>query len=200
MRAPGVRGRVRVDAADSDEALVARALGGDRRAFDELYERHADTVWRWLTRLLGPDPDREDLAQQIFSEVFDSLHRFRGDARFRTFLYRVVVNTAVDQLNRRRRRRDGDDVAELVDVVADPGRSPEQSAEQRQQVASALELLDRIKPKKRVAFLLRVVEGLSLEEVAEVVDASVPAVAQRVRHASMELRALQARRDGRSGA
>jgi RNA polymerase sigma-70 factor (ECF subfamily) len=191
---------VREGAADSDEALVARALGGERRAFDELYERHADTVWRWLTRLLGPDPDREDLAQQIFSEVFDALHRFRGDARFRTFLYRVVVNTAVDQLNRRRRRRDGDDVAELVDVVADPGRSPEQSAEQRQQVASALELLDRIKPKKRVAFLLRVVEGLSLEEVAEVVDASVPTVAQRVRHASIELRALQARRDGRSGA
>lgn len=200
MRAPGARGRVREGAADSDEALVARALGGERRAFDELYERHADTVWRWLTRLLGPDPDREDLAQQIFSEVFDALHRFRGDARFRTFLYRVVVNTAVDQLNRRRRRRDGDDVAELVDVVADPGRSPEQSAEQRQQVASALELLDRIKPKKRVAFLLRVVEGLSLEEVAEVVDASVPTVAQRVRHASIELRALQARRDGRSGA
>jgi RNA polymerase sigma-70 factor (ECF subfamily) len=191
---------VREGAADSDEALVARALGGERRAFDELYERHADTVWRWLTRLLGPDPDREDLAQQIFSEVFDALHRFRGDARFRTFLYRVVVNTAVDQLNRRRRRRDGDDVAELVDVVADPGRSPEQSAEQRQQVASALELLDRIKPKKRVAFLLRVVEGLSLEEVAEVVDASVPTVAQRVRHASIELRALQVRRDGRSGA
>jgi RNA polymerase sigma-70 factor (ECF subfamily) len=191
---------VRVDAADSDEALVARALGGERRAFDELYERHADAVWRWLTRLLGPDPEREDLAQQIFSEVFDTLHRFRGDARFRTFLYRVVVNTAVDQLNRRRRRRDGHDVAELVDVVADPGRSPEQSAEQRQQVANALELLDRIKPKKRVAFLLRVVEGLSLEEVAEVVDASVATVAQRVRHASMELRALQARRDGRSGA
>ena len=57
--------------------------------------------------------------------------------------------------------------------------------------------MERVKPKKRVAFLLRVVEGLSLEEVAEIVEASVPTVAQRVRHASIELRALRARRDGR---
>jgi RNA polymerase sigma-70 factor (ECF subfamily) len=199
MRAPGVRGRARASSADSDEALVARAIGGERRAFDDLYARHVDVVWRWLTRLLGTDPEREDLAQQIFSDVFDSLDRFRGDARFSTFLYRVVVNKAVDQLERRRRRGDGKDAAELADAVPDPGHTPEQSAQQRQQVANALELLERIKPKKRVAFLLRVVEGLSLEEVAEVVEASVPTVAQRVRHASMELRALQARRDGRSG-
>jgi RNA polymerase sigma-70 factor, ECF subfamily len=200
MRAPGSRGRPRVEAADSDEVLVARAIAGERRAFDELYDRHVDTVWRWLTRLLGPDAEREDLTQQIFSDVFDTLPRFRGEARFTTFLYRIVVNTAVDQLGRRRRRRHRHDAdgAALAEVVPDPGRTPEQSAEERQQMANVFELLDRIKPKKRVAFLLRVVEGLSLEEVAEIVNASVPTVAQRVRHAAIELRALQARREGRS--
>jgi len=193
------RERARAGAAPSDEALVARAMRGDRRCFDELYERHVDTVWRWLTRLLGPDPDREDLAQQIFSEVFDRLDRFRGEARFRTFLYRIVVNVAVDQMKRRGRRLPFRAPAHLADEVPDPARTPEQSAEQSELVARAFDLLQRIKPKKRVAFLLRVIEGLSLEEIAEIVEASVPAVAQRIRHASIELRALQARRQGRSG-
>jgi RNA polymerase sigma-70 factor (ECF subfamily) len=180
--------------------MVARAMSGDRRAFDELYQRHVESVWRWLTRLLGADPEREDLAQHIFSEVFDTLGRFRGEARFRTFLYRIVVNVAVDQMKRRSRRAKRDVAAALADAVPDPARSPEENAELSELVASTFELLERIKPKKRVAFLLRVVEGLSLEEVAEVVEASVPAVAQRVRHASIELRALRARRDGRPGA
>jgi RNA polymerase sigma-70 factor, ECF subfamily len=198
MRAPGPRGRPRAETLVSDEAMVARAMAGDRRAFDELYQRHVDSVWRWLTRLLGADPEREDLAQHIFSEVFDTLGRFRGQARFRTFLYRIVVNVAVDQMKRRTRRAKRDVAATLAEAVPDPARSPEENAETRELVAGAFELLERIKPKKRVAFLLRVVEGLSLEEVADVVAASVPTVAQRVRHASIELRALRARRDGRS--
>ena len=193
------RGQAHAEAGDTDEALVARAIRGDCRSFDELYERHVDTVWRWLTRLLGPDPEREDPAQQIFSEVFHRLDRFRGEARFRTFLYRIVVNAAVDQMKRRGRRLPASVLAEAADGVPDPGRTPEQTAEQRELVADAFGLLQRIKPKKRVAFLLRVVEGLSLEEIAEIVEASVPAVAQRVRHASLELRALQTRREGRSG-
>jgi RNA polymerase sigma-70 factor, ECF subfamily len=199
MRAPGPRGRPRAETLVSDEAMVARAMTGDRRAFDELYQRHVDSVWRWLTRLLGADPEREDLAQHIFSEVFDTLARFRGEARFRTFLYRIVVNVAVDQMKRRTRRAKRDVAAALADAVPDPARSPEENAELRELVASTFELLERIKPKKRVAFLLRVVEGLSLEEVAEFTEASVSTVAQRVRHASIELRALRTRRDGRSG-
>jgi RNA polymerase sigma-70 factor (ECF subfamily) len=184
-------------AADTDEALVARAAAGDRAAFETLYERHVDTVWRQLTRLLGPDPEREDLTQQIFSELYDKLHRFRGDARFRTFLYRVVVNTAMDQLNRRR-RRGGALEPDLTEAVPDAASTPEQTAERRERVATALDLLDRLKPKKRVAFLLRVVEGLSLEEVAAAVDATVPTVAQRVRHAQRELQALRERREKKS--
>ena len=196
MRATGSRGRPQAEIV-SDEAMVARALTGDRCAFEALYERHVTWVWRWLTRLLGADPEREDLAQHIFSEVFDTLDRFRGDARFRTFLYRIVVNVAVDQMKRRSRRAQRNVAAELAEGVPDPARSPEENAELRELVTSTFDLLERIKPKKRVAFLLRVVEGLSLEEVAEIVEASVPTVAQRVRHASIELRALRARRDGR---
>ncbi|HEY0714710.1 MAG TPA: sigma-70 family RNA polymerase sigma factor, partial [Polyangia bacterium] len=89
---------------DRDEDLVARALRGDRQAFDDLYRRHVDLVWGRLGRLIGPDPEREDLVQQTFLEVFRGLPRFRGDARFATFLYRVMLNLACDHLKRRGRR------------------------------------------------------------------------------------------------
>ena len=103
-REPVIRLVHRAAGTDSDQALVERARGGDRGAFDELYRRHADLVWSRLGRLLGPDPEREDLLQQIFFEVFRDLWRFRGEAAFRTFLYRVVVNIACDHLKRRARR------------------------------------------------------------------------------------------------
>ena len=184
---------------DSDQALVERARGGDRGAFDELYRRHADLVWSRLGRLLGPDPEREDLLQQIFFEVFRDLWRFRGEAAFRTFLYRVVVNIACDHLKRRARRPRPVSAADL-DGLIDNQRSPEARAVERQRLALTLSLLGRIKPKKRIAFLLRVVEGLSLEEIAEIVEARPAAVAQRVRHAHLELDRLLEKHVGKEGA
>ena len=183
--------------ADSDESLVARASGGDRRAFDDLYRRHVDQVWTRLGRLIGPDAEREDLLQQVFLAVFRSLPRFRGDASFRTFLYRIVLNSAADHLKRRRRRGGAAPAPEELDRLVDANASPEVRAAERQRLAVTFALLDRIKPKKRIAFLLRVVDGLSLEEIGELTGASAAAVAQRVRHAHRELQALAARKDRR---
>ncbi|HXI59495.1 MAG TPA: sigma-70 family RNA polymerase sigma factor [Polyangia bacterium] len=176
----------------SDESLVARAAGGDRQAFDDLYRRYVDVVWARLGRLIGPDPEREDLLQQIFLDLFRALPRFRGDASLRTFLYRIVLNTASDHLKRRRRSPAAipdDQLDELMDADA----SPEQRVAERQRLARTFAALDRLKPKKRIAFLLRVVEGLSLDEIAELTDATPAAVAQRVRHAHRELKAMTER-------
>ena len=177
----------------TDEELVAEAARGERWAFDALYQRHVDAVWRRLTRLLGPDPEREDLTQQIFLEVFRGLARFRGDASFATYLYRVATNAAYDQL-KRRGRRPVELAPDAMDVAPSVGETPEELAERKQTLAVTWSLLERIKPKKRVAFVLRVVEELSLEEVALQVDSNVPTVAQRVRHAHKELMAMLARR------
>ncbi len=175
----------------TDEELVTRAVAGDRPSFDELYRRHVDVVWSRLGRLIGPDPEREDLTQQIFLEVLRALPRFRGDATFRTFLYRVMLNVAYDHLKRRGRRAAGVPIEELDELV-DAAASPETRAALRQRLALTWTQLDRIKPKKRIAFLLRVVEGLSLEEIARLVHATPATVAQRVRHAHRELGALAA--------
>jgi RNA polymerase sigma-70 factor (ECF subfamily) len=182
----------------SDADLVRRALGGDRLAFDDLYRRHVDVVWRRLGRIIGPDGEREDLVQQIFFDVFRTLDRFRGEAAFATFLHRVMLNTAFDHLKRRARRPRNIE-PEVLALLVDPAASPEHRAQEREQLAVSSALLDRIKPKKRIAFVLRVVEGLSLEEIAGLVDATPAAVAQRIRHAQAEIEAMVARAQARSG-
>jgi RNA polymerase sigma-70 factor, ECF subfamily len=170
-----------------DRSLIDRAQKGDRRAFDDLFRHHADEVHRRLTRLVGPDPEREDLVQEVFIAVFRNIGRFRGESTFSTWLYKVVVNAAYGHLRRRKRRPMDLELAIESERLIEPGASPESKAEQREQLIRAFTYLDRLKPKKRVAFVLRVVEGLSVQEIAPIVDATPAAVSQRVRHAQLEL-------------
>jgi RNA polymerase sigma-70 factor (ECF subfamily) len=184
---------------DPDRALIERATRGDRHAFTELYRRHVDAVHRRLAHLVGPDPEREDLLQQVFLDVFRAISSFRGDSAFSTWLYRIIVNVAYEHLRRRGRRACGPLSAAELELQVAPGLCPEAAARQRQQVTLALTLLGRLKPKKRIAFVLRVVEGLSLEEIAEIVGARAPAVGQRVKQAQRELVAMYEREERKRG-
>jgi len=183
-----------------DRALVEAAATGDAAAFRELYRRHLPTVHARLTLMVGPGPEREDLIQQIFLDAYRALARFRGDARFGTFLHRIAINVACDHLEARRRSGARDaplDEAHLDRLVA-PGASPESRASQRQDLAQAFAHLEAIRPKKRIAFVLVAVQGLSLDEAAELLDASTETVKQRVLHARKEITARIARAAART--
>ena len=178
-------------AAEAAEAarLVEAAAGGDRRAFADLYRRHLDSVYARLTRVIGPAPDREDLVQQIFLDVYRALRRFRGEARFSTFLHRIVLNVAAEYLERRRRamgRTEPADARQLDALIA-PDASPEQRARRREELRRLFAQLERLSPKRRTAFVLVAVECLPLEEAASLLDANPAAVKQRVLEARREL-------------
>jgi RNA polymerase sigma-70 factor (ECF subfamily) len=168
-----------------DRALVDACRGGDRAAFATLYRRHAPTTYRRLVRLVGGRADAEDLLQQVFLEAFRSLSRFRGDSAFSTWLYRITINVAASFLRRRGRRAGEED--EALEVVPTLDDSPATLAETRELAERAARQLARLKPKHRVAFVLRHVEGLSIEEIARLVGAKGPAVAQRIRKAERVL-------------
>ena len=173
--------------APSDEELVEHGKGGDPRALQELYQRHADRVYRRLTHLVGQDPEREDLLQEVFVALFQGLKSFRGDASLNTFLFRIVANKAYDHLKRRRRRASRTYLTGTSEQMPCAEPSPERQARGSEKAALLWRCLDQLKPKKRIAFVLRVVEGQSLKEISEQVDASVYTVAQRIRHAKKEL-------------
>jgi len=186
---------------EADRALIARHQAGDPSAFAELYRTHAAAVFRRLSRVLGPVPEREDLTQDVFLALHRALPTFRGEAALSTLIHRIAINLAFEHLRRRHRRPTAAMESWFFDEMAAPGASPEAHTGTRQELARVFACLERIKPKKRIALLLRVVEGLSFEEIAELVDASPEAVAKRVQHGQRELDAhlaRAARADGRS--
>jgi len=173
-------------AAQDDSALVRAAQAGDRPAFEELYRRHVQLVYARLTRLIGFSPEREDLIQQVFWNFHLALPRYRGDASVAGFLHGIVVHVAYESLRKRRKAMRKLEDHELDRLVAADA-TPEARARQREQLARVLLLLERLKPKKRIAFVLHVVEGLPLTEVAELTGAQPRAVGQRVAYARREL-------------
>jgi RNA polymerase sigma-70 factor (ECF subfamily) len=180
---------------EEDRLLAQRAGRGDREAFGMLYQRHVERVHRLLGRLVGPDADREDLVQMVFLDVYRALAGFRGEAAFTTWLHRIVVHTAYEHL-RRRKRAANPPLGELP-TPESLAVSPEELLRRRQQIRRVLACLDRLKPPKRIAFVLRTIEGLSLEEIGLLVGATPAAVSQRVRHAQRELVAMMERQERR---
>ncbi|MBL9017948.1 MAG: RNA polymerase sigma factor [Myxococcales bacterium] len=183
---------------DDDAVLVERHRGGDREAFALIYRAHVDAVYRRLGRILGPIPEREDLTQDVFLALHRTLPGFRGDAKLSTLLHRIAINRACEHLRVQQRRPATAMDTAFFDALVDRAASPEQRAAEREALARVFACLGKIKPKKRVAFVLRVVDGLSFEEIAELVDATPEAVAKRVQHAQAELDALIARADRRA--
>jgi RNA polymerase sigma-70 factor (ECF subfamily) len=182
-----------------DAALVRDAAAGDRAAFTELYRRHLSSVFARLTRVVGPTPERDDLVQQIFLDVFRALPRFRGEAAFTTFLHRIVLNVACEHLERRHRGRGRSqplDERQLETLIA-PGASPEQQARQRDQLRRLFASLEQLSPKRRAAFVLVAVEGLPLDEAAALLGANAAAIKQRVLEARRELAQVLDRDRGR---
>ncbi len=183
---------------DADLERVARLRAGDPEAFEAIYRAHVDGVYRRLTRILGPIAEREDLTQDVFVALHRTLAQFRGDAALGTWIQRIAINTAYDHL-RRQRSRPATLVDERVfDELCSPAASAESRVDARMELARVFACLAQIKPKKRIALLLRQVDGLSFAEIGELVDASPEAVAKRVQHGQRELDALLAR-PGRPG-
>ncbi len=184
----------RSDSDLEDIRLVEAVRAGDERKFSELYRKHVCWVYARLTRLLGPIAERDDLLQESFLGLHRALPRFRGDARLTTFLHRIVVNVSYEHLTGACRRKWLPFSQSQLDELVEPSASPDMRAEQRQQVAQAFLLLDELKPKKRIAFALVAIEGMTLAEAAAVMGASEDAVKQRVLQARRELEQKSARK------
>jgi RNA polymerase sigma-70 factor, ECF subfamily len=197
MLAVLVEPAVDVDAPDADAERIARHRSGDPGAFGEIYRAHVDAVYRRLSRILGPVAEREDLTQDVFVALHRALPSFRGDSALSTFIHRIAINTALGYLRTRGRRPATPSDTRFFDRMCAPHSSPETRAAEREQLAHVFACLAELKPKKRIALLLRVVDGMSFEAIGKLVDATPEAVAKRVQHGQRELDALLARREVR---
>ncbi len=165
-------------------ALVVQARQGEPAAFRELFRLHHEGVRRLVHRLAGPGPDLDDFIQVVFVEGFRALPTFRGDALFSTWLGRIAVRVTMRGVKRPRL------ATTSLETSADPehrAAGPEQLADDREGLRRLDQLLAALRPKRRVAFVLHVLEGYSMEEIAVMVGASIAAVKVRIHDARREL-------------
>lgn len=173
-------------AKDTDKELVRRVQKGDKRAFDLLFARYQHKIGNLVARYLRNPQDVEDVTQEAFIKAFRALPRFRGDSAFYTWLYRIAINTAKNHLVARGRRPPGVDVdvedAEFMDGadLLKEGESPE-SALARDELSAAIdEAIGQLPDDLRSAVTLREFDGLTYEQIAEIMECPVGTVRSRI--------------------
>ena len=178
---------------DPDAALIARAREGDTRAFQELFRRHQAKVARIVYRMIGPSPDVEDVVQDVFLNVYRSLHSFRGDAKFSTWLYRLATNVTRMHLRRGRSRPRFSDV-EVPETRRDgkPPETPDVQVERAERVRALYRLLDGLSEKKREVIVLHDLEGVPAKQIAKALEIPVLTVRTRLFYARKDLYAALA--------
>lgn len=173
----------------ADLELARRHAAGDASAFDEVYRRHAGLVFNLCWRLVGEREEALDLAQEVFLRVHRHLGGFGGRASLRTWIYRVTVNSCRSRLSRKRPvLRPLEDLTGPGREPAEPGPDPEvraSGAELERHLAAALEGLPIA---FREAVVLRDVEGLAYDEIAEVLKVPVGTVRSRIARGREALR------------
>ncbi len=170
-----------------DSALMLRYQDGDTAAFEELYRRHNDALYRYFLRLGGDAAAAEDLYQEAWTKIIRARSSYRPTAKFTTFLYRVAHNCFIDYV--RRNKRHTQTAAVDPDTQPSANESPEMHAESRL-ARERLEIaLLSLPEEQRDVFLLHEEAGLSLDEIAGVTGANREATKSRLRYAVRKLRA-----------
>ncbi len=168
--------------------LVESAKAGDGRAFAELVERTYRDTYTLAFRLTGNEEDARDVTQEAYLRAYRGLPRFRGDAQFSTWMYRVTANCAATYLQRRTRHRHDElpDAAELVDLRTDV--DPELRADAGDLRSRLLVALETLPPKLRAVVVLRDVYEMSHEAIASELGISGTAAKVRLHRARHKLR------------
>jgi RNA polymerase sigma-70 factor (ECF subfamily) len=170
---------------DPDVERMLAFCAGDVAAFDQLFERWAGPLLRYLERMVGDTGTAEELVQESFFRVHRARSRYEPRARFSTFLYRIATNLALNELKRPRRRHphtgEGDVVLEAAAASTD------RLVEQRRAHSDLIGALDRLPERQRMALWLSAAEGHSYKEVADALDTTEKSVKSLVHRARAAL-------------
>ncbi len=164
-----------------DRFLITAARDGDLDAFEALVRRHEVAVYRVAFRLLRSDADAQDATQETFVRAWRSISRFRNESTFSVWLYRIVTRRCLDLLAARRPS------AILEDDEIDAGVDTAETAEGRERLRAVTRAIAALPAGQRAALVLREFEGLSYDEIADVLETTVPAVKGRIHRARLSV-------------
>ena len=182
---------------ETDELeLIRRAQEGDRSAFDELVRLYDKSVLRMALQVVGSPDEARDLYQEAFLKVYRSIHHFRQESKFSTWLYRVVMNVCLDHLRRQKVRKEvavpqpEDGETEFFQTVPDerPTLDPERATHSREIGRRIQAALDRLNPRERMVFELKHYQGLKLRAIGQICKTSEQTAKNCLFRATQKLR------------
>jgi len=190
--------KISPDRSEDDATLVKGVQTGDTAAFDALVIRHKDRVFNLCYRLLGDLQDADDSAQEIFLKVFRSINRFRFEAAFSTWLYRIAVNTCKNRLKSSEYRQKKmtislenpghPDTDTPPREVRDNGNSPGNHAERKERMRQIQKAVNTLPPDQKTVVTLRDIQGFSYEEIADMTGLNLGTVKSKLSRARLGLR------------
>jgi RNA polymerase sigma-70 factor (ECF subfamily) len=181
-----------VQSSNPDLDLAERHRYGDEEAFDEVYQRFVGLVFNVALRMAGKVEEAEDLTQEIFLRVYRHLGRFNGSSTLKTWIYRVALNHCRSKLGRKRYPMQPlaeENEGEGIHLV-DDRRGPEERTLANDAAQRVNLCLRQLKPRFREAVVLRDLEGLSYEEIAEILDIRIGTVRSRIARGRDRLRVI----------
>ena len=170
---------------EQEAAVIQAVLDGDVNAYEALVKEYEKNVYNLALRMTGNSEDAADMAQEAFIKAYNSLTAFRGDSKFSVWLYRIVSNVCLDFLRSRSRKQtvslstENDDGEEVELDIADETHSPEQLLDRSLTRDAVRRGLAALPPDHREILLLREIQGLSYEEIADVLGLEAGTVKSR---------------------
>jgi RNA polymerase sigma-70 factor (ECF subfamily) len=179
-----------------DRQLIAECLKGQTEAFGELVRRYQDRLYNAVFRMLGSTEDARDVVQEAFVNAYQALRGFKGDSQFFTWLYRIAMNQAISWKRKRRTipiesRRDEQSQPLDQSSFSRPA-EPLERAEEEAQLQKALNLLST---QHRAVLILKEIEGMRYEEIADTLRVPVGTIRSRLHRARLELREILERHE-----
>ena len=175
-----------MSAQDTDQQLVERVQKGDKRAFDLLVVKYQHKIMGLISRYIHDAAEVQDVAQEAFIKAYRALKNFRGDSQFYTWLYRIAVNTAKNHLVAQGRRPPNQDVevedAEHFEVSGSlkDTASPDRLLARDQVQQVVFEAIEKLPDELRTAITLREMDGMSYEDIAEIMQCPIGTVRSRI--------------------
>ena len=179
--------------------FISQLQNGDHSAYNELVKQFGDKVFNTCIGILQNEEDAEDVAQEVFIEVFKSVHNFKGEAKLSTWIYRITVVKSLEFLRKKKRKKRFAPIVSLFgmeSVVPETDKPhfyhPGVQLENKERSAILFKAIDQLADNQKTAFILHKVEGLSYAEIAEVMKVSVSSVESLMFRARQNLQKLLA--------
>ncbi len=175
---------------DQELVSLAQKRGNrDSRPFQLLMARHQNTVWRVCYNFFNNADDAEDLAQEVFLKAYRNLHRFEGRSSFKTWIYRIAINTSQNELRKRSRRpTTSPTTLETASEIIPSGQNVEATVQRNARNELLKQALQQLKPNEFQALMLKDIEGKPYQEIAEEMDISLSAAKMRVQRSRNALK------------